>query len=70
MQCGLRKQRADLVAIGHDAGASISAGNYLCVLVSELELAQPTMEPFKISAAGQNQNGLYPVMLGSAADQI
>ena len=65
---GLGNTRDDLVAIGQDAGASISAGNYSVCIGFRTGAGATNASSVQIGTyAGANQNGAYPVMLGLTA---
>ena len=66
---GFGNTKPDLIAIGQDAGASRSAGNYsVCIGFRAGSNATNTSAAVEIgNNAGQNQSGSYPVMIGCNA---
>jgi len=66
---GFGNTKPDLVAIGQDAGQSISSGNYsVCIGFRAGSNATNTFAAVEIgNNAGQNQSGSYPVMIGCNA---
>ena len=65
---GFGNTKDDLIAIGQDAGASISAGNYSVCIGFRTGAGATNASAVQIgNYAGANQNGAYPVMIGLTA---
>jgi len=65
---GFGNTKDDLIAIGQDAGNSISAGIYSVCIGFRAGAGATNDGAVQIgNSAGQNQNGVFPVMLGLAA---
>jgi hypothetical protein len=65
---GFGNTKPDLVAIGQEAGASISAGDYSVCIGFRAGGGATNNAAVQIgNGAGQNQSGIYPVMIGLTA---